>query len=431
MQVSVESIGSLERRLEIQVPAAQIQKAIDDRLLKMSRTVRLKGFRPGKVPVKVVRQQFGEQVKQEVLGDVMQSSFAEAVGQEKLAPASAPKIENIDFQTGVDLKYRAVFEIFPEIKLQGIESLAAKKPVADVTAGDIDAMIENLRKQHPIFNAVERESRDTDRVTVDFEGTLDGVAFEGGRGEAVQIIVGAGRMLPDLEAGLVGLRAGDSKTIPVSFPANYQAQDLAGKTASFAVTVHKVEEQQLPQLDDEFCKHYGVEQGGIEQLRKEVEENMRHELTETVRARLKKQLLDALLAANPIEVPKSLVEEQIRSMQIDFGRRIGARDVSQLPPAAQFQDAARLRVAMGLLVNEVVKLAGLSVDRAKVQERLTDVAQNYPEPDQVVKAYRENAQLRGQLESGVLEEQVVDWLMERAKITDETVSFKEVMNFGA
>ena len=431
MHVSVESIGSLERRLEIQVPAAQIQKAIDDRLLKMSRTVRLKGFRPGKVPVKVVRQQFGEQIKQEVLGDVMQSSFAEAVGQEKLAPASAPKIENVDFQSGVDLKYRAVFEIFPEIQLKGLENLAATRPVADVNEGDIDAMIDNLRKQRPNFVAVDREARDTDRVTVDFLGSLDGVPFEGGKGEGVQIIVGAGRMLPDLEAGLKGARAGEAKTIPVNFPANYQAQNLAGKTASFAVTIHKVEEQQLPELNEEFCKNYGVEEGGVEQLKKEVAENMRHELGETVRARLKKQLFDGMLAANPIDVPKSLVEEQIRSMQVDFGRRVGAQDVSQLPPATQFQDAARHRVAMGLLINEVVKLAGLSVDRVKVQERLTDLAQNYPEPDQVVKAYRDNAQLRGQLESSVLEEQVLDWLIERAKITEQTSTFKEVMNFGA
>lgn len=431
MQVSVESIGSLERRMEIQVPAARIEKAIDERLQKMSRTVRLKGFRPGKVPVKVVRQQFGEQVRQEVLGDVMQASFAEAVGQEKLAPVTAPKIEPIDFQSGVDLKYRAIFEIFPDVQLKGIEGVAVTKPVADVNTGDIDAMIENLRKQRPNFVAVDREARDTDQVTVDFLGTVDGVAFDGGKAEGVPIVLGAGRMLPDFETGLNGARAGEAKTIAVKFPDNYQAQDLAGKTASFAITVHKVEEQQLPELNDEFCKHYGVEQGGIEQLRKEVEENMRHELAESVRARLKRQLFDALAAANPTDVPKVLVEEQIRNMQVEMGRRMGARDASQLPPAAQFQEAARQRVTLGLLISEVVKLAKIEVDRKKVQERLVDVAQNYPDPDQVIKAYRENAQLRNQLESGVLEEQVVDWMLERAKITEQAATFKEVMNFGA
>jgi trigger factor len=431
MQVSVETTGSLERRMEVQVPAARIEKAIEDRLQSMSRTVRLKGFRPGKVPVKVVRQQFGQQVRQEVLGDVMQSSFAEAVGQEKLAPVTAPKIEPINFESGVDLKYRAVFEIFPEIQLKGFEGLAVSMPVAEVTTGDVDAMIENLRKQRPSFVVVDRAARDTDQVTIDFVGTVDGVEFDGGKATGVPVVVGAGRMLPDFEAGLKGARAGETKTVAVKFPDNYQAANLAGKTASFVMTIHKVEESQLPELTDEFCKHYGVEEGGIEQLRKEVEENMRHELKQSVRARLKGQVFDGLLAANPIDVPKVLVEEQVRNLQVDMGRRMGARDVSQLPPAAQFQDAARQRVAMGLLISEVVKLAKLEIDRAKVQERLVDVAQNYPDPDQVIKAYRENAQLRNQLESGVLEEQVADWLLERAKTTEQPATFKEVMNFGA
>jgi len=431
MQVSVETTGSLERRMEIQVPAARIEKAIEDRLQSMSRTVRLKGFRPGKVPVKVVRQQFGQQVRQEVLGDVMQSSFAEAVGQQKFAPVTAPKIEPISSESGVDLKYLAVFEIFPEIQLKGFEGLAVSMPVAEVTTGDIDAMIENLRKQRPNFVVVDREARDTDQVTIDFVGTVDGVEFEGGKAESVPVVVGAGRMLPDFETGLKGTRAGETKVIAVKFPDNYQAANLAGKTASFALTIHKVEESQPPELTDEFCKHYGVEEGGIEQLRKEVEENMRHELKQSIRSRLKAQVFDGLLAANPIDVPKVLVEEQVRNLQVDMGRRMGARDVSQLPPASQFQDAARQRVAMGLLISEVVKIAKLEVDRAKVQERLVDVAQNYPDPDQVIKAYRDNAQLRNQLESGVLEEQVADWLLERAKTTEQPVTFKEVMNFGA
>ena len=430
MQVSVETTGTLERRMEIQVPAERIEKAIEQRLQSMSRTVRLKGFRPGKVPVKVVRQQFGQQVRQEVLGDLMQSSFAEAVGQQKFSPVTAPKIEPINFESGVDLKYRAVFEIFPVVELKGVEGLLVSKPVAEVTTGDVDVMIENLRKQRPTFVAADRPAADTDQVTIDFVGTVDGVEFEGGKAAGVPVVVGAGRMLPDFEAGLKGTRAGETKTIAVKFPDNYQAQNLAGKTASFVLTIHKVEEQQLPELTDEFCKHFGVEEGGIEQLRKEVQENMQHELAESVRARLKRQVFDGLFAANPIEVPNVLVEEQVRNMQVDAGRRMGARDASQLPAAAQFQDAARQRVAMGLLISEVVKLAKLEVDHAKVQERLIDVAQNYPDPEQVIKAYRENAQLRNQLESGVLEEQVADWLLERAKTTEQSATFKEVMNFG-
>jgi trigger factor len=431
MQVSVESTGGLERRMEIQVPAASIEQAIEQRLQSMSRTVRLKGFRPGKVPVKVVRQQFGDQVRQEVLGDVMRRSFSEAVDQQKLAVASNPKIEPIDLQNGVDLKYRAVFEVFPEIALSGVEGIAVAKPTADVTTADVDAMIDNLRKQRPNFVEVDREARETDQVTIDFIGTIDSEEFDGGKAQGVPVIVGSGRMLQEFEAGLKGMRSGETKTVSVPFPANYQAQNLAGKTASFAITAHKVEEQQLPELDDEFCRHYGVEQGGIEQLRKEVEENMRQELAGSIRARLKRQVFDALRAANPIDVPKSLVEEQVQSMQLDMGRRMGARDVSQLPPAAQFQDAAKQRVAMGLLISEVVKTAKIEVDPTKVQERLADVAQNYPDPEQVIKAYRDNAQLRSQIESSVLEDQVADWLLERAKVTEQPATFKEVMNFGA
>jgi trigger factor len=431
MQVSVESTGSLERRMEVQVPAARIEKAIEDRLQSMTRTVRLKGFRPGKVPVKVVRQQFGPQVRQEVIGDLMQSSFAEAVGQEKIVPVTAPKIEPISLESGVDLKYRAVFEIFPEIALKGLESIAVAKPVADVTPGDIDAMLDNLRRQRPTFAAADREARETDQVTIDFLGTVDGVAFDGGKAENVPVVLGAGRMLPDFESGLKGARAGEKKNIEVNFPANYQAQNLAGKTATFAITVHKVEEQQLPELNDEFCKHYGVEEGGVGQLRKEVEENMRHELAQSIRGRIKRQLFDGLLAANPIEVPKVLVEEQVRNMQLDAGRRMGARDVSQLPSADQFQEPARQRVALGLLISEVVKSAKIDLDRSKVQEKLVELAQSYPDPEQLMRAYRENAQLRSQLESSVLEEQAADWMLERAKTTDQSSSFKELMNFGA
>lgn len=254
MQVSVESTGTLERRMEVQVPAEQVEKAIDERLQKISRTVRLKGFRPGKVPVKVVRQQFGQQVRQEVLGDVVQSSFAEAVVQEKLTPAGGPRIEPINLDPKGDLKYRAVFEIVPQIQLAAIEQLQVARPVANVTSGDVDAMIQNLREQRPTYASVEREARDTDRITVDFDGTVDGQPFEGGKGENIQIVLGAGRMLADFEAGLKGVRAGEQKTVELTFPQNYPVATLAGKQAQFAVSVKTVEERQLPELDDTFCK---------------------------------------------------------------------------------------------------------------------------------------------------------------------------------
>ena len=430
MQVSVESTGTLERRMEVQVPAVEIDKAVDERLQRLSRTVRLKGFRPGKVPVKVVRQQFGQQVRQEVLGDVMQSSFAEAVEQEKLTPAAGPRIEPINVGEG-DLKYRAVFEIVPQIELKGLDTMPIERPVGDVSAADVDAMIENLREQKPTFESVERGARNTDRVTVDFNGTIDGQPFEGGSGENIQIVLGAGRMLADFEAGLVDARAGDERTIKLTFPQNYGAPALAGKQAEFAVNVKSVEERHLPELDEEFCKGYGVEQGGIEQLRREVEENMRRELADAIRARLKKQALDGLAAANPIELPKSMVDAQVRELQIDAARRMGARDASQIPPPDAFQEAARRRVQLSLLVGEVIKIANIQVNQAQVQARFQELAQQYPDASQAVEQYRTNPQMRRQMEAAVLEDQVVDWLLERARVSDKESTFKELMNFGA
>jgi trigger factor len=430
MQVSVESTGALERRMEVQVPAERVEKAVDERLQRMSRTVRLKGFRPGKVPVKVVRQQFGQQVRQEVLGDVMQSTFNEAVVQEKLTPAGGPRIEPINLEQGADLKYRAIFEVLPQIEIKGVEALSVERPDAKVATADVDAMIQNLREQRPTYTEVEREARDTDRVTIDFDGTIDGTPFEGGKAESFPVDLGAGRMLADFEAGLRGAKAGDKKDIELTFPDNYAA-NLAGKQAKFAVTVHKVEERQLPELNDEFAKVYGVEEGGIDRLRSEVQENMERELSEAIKARVKKQILDGLLAANPIELPKSMVDAQVRELQLDAARRMGARDASQIPPPDGFQEPARRRVALSLLIGEIIRNASIQVDQAQVQARFEELAAQYPDQGQALQQYRANPQFRRQMESAVLEDQVIDWLTQRAQVADKASSFKEIMNFGA
>jgi trigger factor len=431
MQVSIESTGALERRMEVQVPAARVEKAVDERLQQLSRTVRLKGFRPGKVPVKVVRQQFGQQVRQEVLGDVVQSTFNEALMQEKLAPAGGPRIEPLNAEQGGDLKYRAVFEVLPQIELKGIEGMELTRPAAEVQPADIDAMIENLREQRATYAAVDRPAQAKDRVTVDFEGSVDGQPFDGGKGESVQVILGAGRMLADFEAGIYGMTNGERKNIEVTFPANYNAQHLANKKAVFDLTVKSIEGQQLPELNDAFCKSYGVEEGGIDRLREEVTENMRRELGDAIRARVKRQIMDALLASNPLELPKTLVDSQVRELQMDAGRRMGAQDVSQLPPAESFVEAARRRVALSLLVNEVIRTAQIQLDQSKVRDRFEELAAQFPDSAQAMQTYRSNPQIQRQMEAGVLEDQVVDWLTERAKVVDNPSSFKELMNFGA
>jgi trigger factor len=431
MQVSIESTGALERRMEVSVPRERVEQAIDERLRRVGRTARLKGFRPGKVPLKVIRQQYGAQVRQEVLTDLVQSSFAEAVSQQKLSPAAGPRIEPLATSPGEDLRYRAVFEILPEVELRKVEGLAVARPTAEVSEGDVDAMVENLRAQRPKFVTVERESRDGDRITMDFIGHLDGKTFEGSKGDNVSVLLGGGRMLKDFESGVTGGRAGERRTIDVRYPDDYHNADLAGRVAKFEIDVKLIEEKHLPDLDDEFCREYGVLDGGIDRLRSEVADNMRRELNDNIRARVKQQLLDRLLESNPVDVPRGLVDAQVREFQLEAGRRIGAKEVSQLPAAEQFLEAARRRVALGLLVGELIRSRGIALDRARVEDRIADLAAGYPDPAPVLKAYRENADAMRQIENSVLEDQAVDYLLERAQVTERPTSFREIMNFGA
>jgi trigger factor len=431
MQVSVESVGSLERRMEVSIPKEQIEQAVDERLRQVGRTARLKGFRPGKAPPKVIKQQFGAQVRQEVLGDLVQSTFARAVTEQKLIPAAGPRIEPISSGPGEDLRYRAVFEIYPEIKLAAIDGLPVTRPAAEVTDADIEAMVRNLREQRPRFDAVEREAREGDRVTMDFRGQIDGKPFEGSQGDGVAVILGAGRMLKDFESGIAGIKAGEAREISVRYPDDYHNKDLAGKTAQFSITAAKVEEKQLPPLDDAFCREYGVTEGGLEQLLGEVADNMRRELEGNVRTRLKQQVFDQLLEANPVDVPRVLVDQQVREMQMDTARRMGAKDAAQVPAAEPFVEPARRRVALGLLIGELVRTREIKVDRARVDARLGELAATYPDPDVILNAYRQNPDAMRQVESMVLEDQVVDYLLERAKVTEQPSTFKELMNFGA
>jgi trigger factor len=433
MMVSVESTGSLERRVEVSVPAAQVERAFNERLKSFSRTARLKGFRPGKAPLSIVQRQFGPQIREEIVSELVRSSLADALNREKLAPVAGPRIDPLSTATGEDLRFAAVFEVYPQIELKGLDSIEVFRATADVTPGDVDAMIENLRRQRPNYLPATRPAVDGDRLTVDFDGRIDGVTFEGGKGENVTVVLGAGRMLKDFEAGLAGAAAGDIRSIRVTFPADYGKSELAGKLAEFTVTVRGAEEQQLPAVDAEFCRAFGVESGGVEQLRREVEDNMRRELAENIRSRLKTQLLDKLLAANPIELPRVAVETQVRALQIDWLRRIGAKpaDLKQAPPREPFEEGARRRVALGLLIGEVIRRERLSVNAERLEERIEAAAVGYPEPDAAARQIRASDEARSQLEAGVLEDQAVDWLLGKVKIVEQPSTFKELMNFGA
>jgi trigger factor len=429
MQVSVESISKLERRMQVQVPAERVSKEIAARLKNLSRTARLNGFRPGKAPIKVIRQQFGVQVHREVIGELLQSSFAEAVTAKQLSPAGNPRIEPQSIDEGQDLKYIATFEVFPEVALRPMDSLELDRVTAGVTESDVDAMIERLRKQQMKYSPVTRAAASGDKVTIDFLGKIDGAEFAGGKGENIAIVIGEGRMLPQLEQGLVGAAAGDHRDINVNFPADYRATELAGKLATFSTHLKTVEQPALPELDEEFCISFGVAEGGIPKLREDVAANMRRELEQTLRNRNKTAVMEKLYQANPIDVPNALLESQIRDMQVETMRRTGAKDVSQAPPREPLIEPARRRVALGLIINDVIRRENLVLDPQRANARLDEMVGAYGDAAALKRAYQQNADAMRQVESLALEDQVVDWILDHAKVHETVSSFKELMNF--
>jgi trigger factor len=432
MQITVENTGALERRMAVQVPAQRVAEAIDQRIKSLSRTVRLKGFRPGKVPVNVVKQQYGDAVRQEVIEKLLQSTFSEAVEDQKLRPAGGPRIEAFSAEEGQDMTFRAVFEVYPDFELSSVEALQVSRPTAEISESDIDGMIEKLRSQQATYSKVERAAKDTDRVNISFVGTVDGEEFKGGKGDNIPVVIGAGRMLPEFEAGLLGISAGENKVVEVNFPADYGVDQLSGKLAKFAMTAHSVEERVLPEINDELAKTFGVENGGLAKLREEVRDNMQREMHDAIRSRLRQQLFDGLVAANPsIELPSVLVQNAMRDMQVEFGRQRGIRDAAQLPPAEQFLEPAHKRVALGLLLSKVIKTSEVVVDRSRVQSKLQDMITQYPDPARALKAFRENPETQGQIESTVLEDQIIDWMLERVKVVDQPMHFKELMGLNS
>ncbi|MGH8264968.1 MAG: trigger factor, partial [Steroidobacteraceae bacterium] len=411
MQVSVQSTQGLEKRMQVELPADEVERTVDEELTKLSRTARLNGFRPGKAPLKVVRQKFGAQVRKQVVDDLLRSSFLSAAREHRLVPVGDPRIEGLSSAKGKGLRYDAVFEVLPQIELKAVEGLEVERLTAEITAADIDTMIESLRKQRPRWVEATRAAREGDRVTVDFQGAISGAQFEGGKGENVQIQIGANRMLQEFEQGVTGSSAGDTRSVTLTFRADYHFKEVAGKTAEYSIQVRKVEEATLPEIDEEFVKSFGIESGSLEQLRKDVTENMERELAMVVRARVKTQILSRLHDANPVELPRTLVESQIRQMQIDAARRLGVRDVSQIPPPEQFETPARRRVALGLLINEIIRREGIRVERSKVDEQIAELVSEHDQPGEMARAYLENREAMHQIETKVLEDQVVDWLV--------------------
>jgi trigger factor len=429
MEVSLSETGGLTRRMEVAVPAQEVSKEVQERLKRLSRTARLKGFRPGKAPLAVIIKQFGDQVRAEVVSDLMRSSFAQAVTERKLRPAGGPRIEPIALGPEADLKYAAHFEVMPEIKVS-TDGIAIERPTATVTDADVDAMIENMRVQRPVFTPVERAARDGDRVILDYQVQIGGKTLEGADLKDLRVVLGSRQAMPELEEGLQGTHAGDQKILHVTFPENHQNKKVAGQSTELHLTIKAVEEQSLPQVDEDFFRAYGVEEGGLEVMRTEVRASMERELAEVVRNRLRVQIMDALYRNNPIDVPQSLLDEQIQQLQVDTARRFNIRDANRLPPRDSFVEAAKRRVALGLLISHLVQSEGMKPERERIEARLGELVASYPNPDEARRAYLQNADAMRQLESAALEEQAVEWLLERAQVTDRPMTFKELTGFG-
>ncbi|MDH0730082.1 trigger factor [Pseudomonas sichuanensis] len=427
MQVSVENTSALERRMTIAVPAERVENEVNKRLQQTARRAKVAGFRPGKVPMSVIRQRFEADARQEAFGDLVQASFYEAIVEQKLNPAGAPAVEPKSFEKGKDLEFVAIFEVFPEFTVSGLESISVERLSAEVADTDLDKMLDVLRKQNTRFEAVERAAQNDDQVNIDFVGKIDGEAFAGGSAKGTQLVLGSGRMIPGFEEGLVGAKAGEERVVNVTFPEDYQNLDLAGKAAEFTITVNSVSAPQLPELNEEFFAQFGIKESTLEGFRTEVRKNMERELRQATKTKVKNQVMDGLLAANPIEVPKALLENEVNRLRVQAVQQFGGNIKPDQLPAELFEEQAKRRVVLGLIVAEVVKQFDLKPDDAKVREMIEEMASAYQEPEQVIAWYYKNDQQLNEVRSVVLEEQVVDTVLQKATVTDKSVSYEEAV----
>ncbi|MGQ7243823.1 trigger factor [Salinicola sp. V024] len=429
MQVSVETTSQIERRITVQVPAAEVDEAVATRLQDTAKRVRLNGFRQGKIPMAVVRQRYGKDVRNEVVSELMRQHYVRAITEQSLNPAGYPSIEPTVDQTGKDLEFVATLEIYPEIELNSIEGTAIERPQADIAEADIETMIETLRGQHAAFQPVERGAENGDQVKIDFQGYLGDEPFEGGSAEGHELELGSNRFIPGFEEQLVGAKAGEEKRISVTFPDDYQAEHLAGQEATFKVTVHEVSAKALPEVDAEFIKEFGVEDGDPDKFRAEVKKNMEREVKQAAQNRVKQQALDALQQANEVTVPQSLIQQETDGLKRQAAQQFGLGedfDVSQLPNEL-FAEQAQTRVKVGLLLAEVIQQHEIDASDDEIRARAEELATQYQQPEQVIEQYMQNDELKGQIKSAVLEDKAVDKLLEQAQVNDVSMSYEQVL----
>lgn len=429
MQVSVETTQGLERRATITVPAATIDEKVKELLKNEYRNRRINGFRKGKVPPNVLQKLFGKEARARAAQELMQSKYFEAIMQEKINPAGPPSIEPKVNEAGQDLEFVATFEVYPEVEVQGLDKIEIEKPDVTVTDKDVDDMLDTLRKQHASWKEVKRKSKKGERITIDFTGRIDGEEFDGGKAQDFALELGQGRMIPGFEDEIIGMKAGEEKTIKVTFPEDYHAENLKGKEAEFDIVAKKVEEQVLPEIDDEFVALFGVKEGGVDALKAEVRKNMERELKNTVQSKVKEQVLKGLVENNDVETPSAMVKQEIDVLRRQAMQRFG-NNAQQMPelPANLFEEQAKERVKVGLLLGEVIRGNDIKVDDAKVDEIIANNASAYEDPEEVVAYYKGNEELMQQVRNVALEDQAIDFILDKAKVSAKKTSFDELMN---
>ena len=433
MQVTVETTSTLERRMRVRIPEERVTGEVDKRLGDLARSVPLPGFRPGRAPVKILRRRFGRQVREEVVGELVRSSLDDALESEQLRPATRPSIDPLHSTPGEGVDFTVTFDVFPKVALRPLETVEIRRPTATVEESDIDRMIETLRRQRRRWEAVERDARAGDRAIVDYRGSVEGRELARGQGEEVPIEIGSGRMIPGFEDRLVGVRAGDEKTLHLHFPDDYADHEVAGQAVDFAVNVHRVEEAVLPELDEAFVAGFGVREGGMEAFRAELRGNMERELDEGLRSLTRQRVLEALLEGQEFELPPGLVDEEVgRAMErkrVELAHSGMDPDRISLEPS-RFEEAARRRITLGLLMAETVKVHDIEVDPDRVRERIESIASTYEDEAEVINYYYSDRERLAHIESTVLEDQVVEWILERAQVGEESLSFDQVLNPG-
>ncbi len=428
LKIKVNSKKGLVRDIHISVPSNVIEEKKNTRFSQLSKTAKLPGFRQGKVPEKVIRRQYADQVLQEVLSDVLETTYMESIQEKNLKPAGPPKVALDQYVKDKDFSYTATIEIYPEFDLKGLDAIKVDKPHADITQKDINAMVDNLQNQKGTWEKVDRSSKGGDQLLIDFKGKIDGKVFDGGTAKDFEMQLGNGQMLPEFDESLLGVKSEEMKTIELTFPDNYHKKELVGKQALFTVDVKEVRELKPAEIDQKFVQSFGIKSGDQKELMDEVKSSMSKELEARINNEIRQNLMKFLKDKNAIEIPEVMIHQEAHAMQKDWMNRSGIEDAKEAPPLDDFNEIAKDRVHLGLLVSELVQSKEIKLDPDRVKTKLDELSKTYPNPEEIRKMYEQSSQLMDQLKSLVMEDQVIDWLIERTEFQKKEMEFKELVN---